>query len=255
MTTINKLLELMHDQEYREIPMQFLLVKFGGRKAYLFETVSFQPETVKKVLSLAREIGLRVSKDRLSVKDSPRYLIYQGKINRLPRTHEELGALLGFKDPGGNFFDSRHSRISLSIDEIGGLGGTVELTTSDRKEVEAFAEKKVRSFDQVMIDLGLPYRFEYSIQEIDGSLKRASELEKLNMKYIRMNKRKYLDDLWNELNGDEEHPFILLFNRATRSKKMMTKYLSFYSSFYCMINNGEPMDRQKIVDEFVKLIF
>lgn len=242
-----------HREEFREIPMQLLLVKFGARKAYLLESSEYNRETVKKAVSLARSIGLRVSKDRLGLSHAPRYLIYiDGKIGRLPRTDEELGALLGFKDPGGEYGDWRKNRTTLVISEIQTGAGTTELVQGTRREIETFADRKVRSFNGVMMNLGLPYRFEYLIQEQDGSAKRAAELDRLNMKYIRENKNKYIQDLWNELNGDMDHPFILLFEDVIKKKKLLARYVPFYRYFYDLINRDNNVDNKTIMKRLNK---
>lgn len=259
---VTKLVELIHNHdEYNEIPMQYLLVKFGGRKAYLLETTHYSEEMVQKFLSLAKEIGLHISKDRLGLEHAPRYLIHSSPIKRLPRNDEELGALLGFKDPGGDYSDGRHPRTTLSISTnaetcSGGCqsAGTVELAKGTRQEIEQFAEKKVNSFNQVMIQLGLPYRFEYVISVKDGSLKRAEELMKMNMKYIRENKRHYISDMWNELSGDDDHPFLLLFEMVIKNKKMLSKYLPFYSYFYHLINDDDR-DNKTIVKRLNKKFY
>lgn len=247
---VNKLVGLIQNhKEYGEIPMQFLLVKFGGRKAFLLETTSYEPSLVQKILALAKEIGLHVSKDRLGLKHAPRYLIYN-EVIRLPRTDEELGTLLGFKDPGGEYADGKQPRTTLLVAENESGASTAELVQGSRSEIEKFAEKKVNSFNQVMIKLGLPYRFEYGIQTDDGTLIRADKLEKLNMKYVRENKHKYIEDLWNELSGND-HPFILLFNHVIKNKNLLMKYLPFYTYFYRLINE-DGIDNKTIVKRLNK---
>lgn len=243
-----------HDEESTEIPMQYLLVKYGGRKAFLLETSEYSPETVQKFLALAKEIGLNVTKDRLGLESSPRYLIHAGKLKTIPRNDEDLGALLGFKDPGGDFGDWRHSRTTLDISptaETCGFGcvgaSTTELVKGNRQEIEAFADMKVRSFNNVMTKLGLPYRFDYGIQEKHGSLRRSEELKRMNMKYIRTNKHLYINDLWNQLNGDENHPFLLLFETVIKNKETLKRYLPFYLYFYRLINDDKVMYDTKTI--------
>lgn len=250
-----KLIQLIEKRELGEEPMNFLLVLHGARKASLLETSNYDADLVTKLLTLAKDVGLHVTRDPLSIDEVPRYWIYKSirSIRHIPQTDEEIGSLLGFKEPGGDFSNAKEGRKILIIEEKSGRFGTVEIVNAktDDIEIEKWAETKVKQFNQVMSKLDLPYRFDYGIQHEDGTLKRAKELEQLNVRYIQKNRHHYINDMWNELDIEQDHPFLILFQHIIKNKKLLSTYQPFFSYVYKLIHGKELEGTKTQIDKMI----
>jgi hypothetical protein len=234
-----------------------LLVKHNARQAYLFETSNFLTENVgdqehmsyiSSFLRLISSIGLFYQLDPISFPDYPRYWVSKEKIKKIPINDEEIGQLLGFKDPGGDYFNFREKRLTLRIkEEITGSGILTEILSPHMiSKVQEHAKEKVESFNKVinninhMYHLDMPYHFIYMIEQDDGTLKRLEELQKMNMKYLNDNKKDYMNDLENvlDLQGEEVlmHPIMDLFKKSLKDKKLFKKYLPLFEYIYELYN-------------------
>jgi hypothetical protein len=230
---------MLRNREYARIHgslFNLLLVLYGGRKAFLLETVNFiGTEYAQDILNIASDIGLYKTDDILSLEDHPRYWITKGKLDKIPETREEIGELLGMKNPGGEFYDYTKKRLILDIYEEMGGDITTELLSGDIEDEDnkLFAKNKTRSFNKVMKSLNLPYKFVYHLQQDDGSDKRLKELERRNIDYIRKNMNQYKSDIGNCINRyDDSNPIIDLFQRSIsiyeNNKELFNKFFPLF---------------------------
>jgi hypothetical protein len=243
----NDLLEFLKDPskngEISDFLLNLLLVKYQARKAYLFETSNYKEKNTKDMLQIALDNGLSIKKDVISLPEFPRYWISKGDLYKIPETDEEIGVLLGMKDPGGEYYDYTHKRLSLDIYEHHtGSNITSELLQGDIRDINniRYAIQKVESFNKVIDDLSClksKYHFIYELHQDDGSLKRLKELSKKNMKYIRDHKQDYLNDLYNAVSDDEYERIKTLFNESVNSNKLFNNYLPMFVEIYNSYND------------------
>lgn len=219
--------------------LNLLLVKHGGRKAYLLETAEFENENEKEVLELPKRMGLVIQKDVTSVPNFPRYWIVRERLKMVPKDDDEIGALLGFKDSGGDFGDSKHDRVELKIYSpmIGSSIVTVEMVQGGPKDPAnlAHARGKVKAFNDVMKHLGLPYRFRHKFTQLDGSLTRLDKLRELDEVYI----RKHIHDYVNMDLSDTVHDWPRLrdpVRKWLRNKDMLRQHLPFFEYMYAVLH-------------------
>jgi len=241
-----KMLENPDNEDLYNFLFNLLLVLHGGRKAYLFESSNFIQMSDKRktddLLKIAKDYGLFVQKDPVSLEDYPRYWIVKEKLNKIPLTDEDIGELLGMKDPGGDYFNYKKKRLTLYINESTKKANiTTELVKGDKTDKENIdhAKNRVDTFNAIMIELGLPYRFSYIFEQDDGTLKRAKELKIKNMKYIQENVKEYVNDISNlVVIRDNHHPLMDLFEKCAKNDALLTAYLPVYMHIYRLFNNG-----------------
>lgn len=241
--------------------LNLLLVKYDARKAYLFEAANFsiseenREKDISSFLKIISSLGLHYDLDPQSIDyPYPRYFVSKEKLKNVPDDDEQIGQLLGFKDPGGDFFNYRNKRISVRISEvISGVEIMVEILSPHRNiddiDVLEHAREKVNSFNRVMHYLKLPYHFKYEIQQQDGTIKRLEELKKMNLKYLNENSYYYIEyDLENALAADDEpqkHPIVSIFKECLKDKNLLRKYLPLFEYMYDLFNNIEEYNHQR----------
>jgi hypothetical protein len=269
---VESIINMLKDYKYGRIHgdlLNLLLVKYGARKAFLLESSNFvgEEEYVKEILNIASDIGLCKTRDIISLEDHPRYWITKEKLNNIPETDEDIGDLLGMKNPGGEFYDYTKKRLSLSIfeEKTGGVA-TTELLLGDMKDEDnqLFAKKKTRSFNKVMKNLNLPYKFVYNFDQNDGAIKRLEELERRNIDYIREHIREYTNDIDNCIIRRDNNPIIDLFKRSIfiyeNNQLLFNKYLPLFIYIYKLLIDevGETSDfdtkMEDINSKFIDLI-
>jgi hypothetical protein len=241
----NDLIEILKNPsktgEISEFLLNLLLVKYEARKAYLFETANYKQKNTKDMLQIALDNGLSIQKDLLSLDEFSRYWISKGKLYKIPETDEEIGFLLGMKDPGGEYYDYKNKRLSLDIYEHNtGSNITSELLIGDIGDIDniRYAIEKVELFNKVIDDLSLKshYHFVSEFHQDDGSIKRLRELSKKNMKYIREHKQDYLNDLYNALSDEEYERLKIIFIDSLNSNKLFNNYLPMFIDIYHSYN-------------------
>jgi len=268
---IDLIINMLKDDQYIRIYgslFNLLLVKYGARKAYLLESAEFHgTEYTKYILNISSNIGLCKTDDILTIEDYPRYWIHKGKLE-IPKTDEEIGELLGMKNPGRSYFDYTKKRLSLDIiEEKTGSSITTELLSGDIKDEDnkIFAKNKVDSFNKVMKSLNLPYTFVYILQQDDGSEKRLQELERRNINYIRKNINNYINDINNCIVKHDDNPIEDLFKRSISIYKnnslLFNKFVPLFIYIYKVFNDEVASESQdfktKIQDihnKFIDLI-
>ncbi len=244
--------------------LNIFLVKYDARKAYLFEWSNYSNMSrekceeceVSSFLKIISSLGLHYDLDPQSIPGYPRYFVSKEKLKNIPDDDEQIGQLLGFKDPGGNFYDYTQKRITLYIKEvITGVCIITEILSPLRNihdtDVQEHAREKVDSFNKVMCQLNMPYHFIYEIEEKDGSIKRLEELKKMNLKYIDENKEYYIEyDLENSvLPEDAENNYIInIFKKCLSDKNLLSKYLPLFEYIYELYNDIENQDYYKKVN-------
>lgn len=248
----------------RDVLLNLLLVHYGGRNAFLLESANYTNSEYKieDLLRILSETSLHVVKDSTSLPDYPRYWVTKEKLKSKPETDEEIGQLLGMKNPGGEFYDYTKKRLSLRIKEKKtGATITTELLKGDIKDADniAFSKQKAESFHVVMKSLGLPYTFTYHLEQDDGTKKRLHELKEENMDYLKEHLAEYKDDLVNALLEKEgTHPIIILFEKAVSTPhKLFRTYLPLFVSIFKMFNKDSYIDdkkQTKINKKFVEII-
>ena len=268
--------------DLRWVILNLLLVHFGARQAFLLETSnldrSLKMARLEEIIKRLRSADVHVYLDPISVggleekykpymgkelihkgfptvseEEYPRFWVTRSdKKIKIPITDEEVGKLLGMKDPGGEYYDFTKKRTSLSIMEKGtGLEITAELLMGgDEEENKMFAREKVKSFTDVMKQLDLPYRFRAEIKVNDGTTIRARELAQGNTKYVVENQKEYLNDLTNIL--PEHHVVVGVFKKMMREKKLVKKYVPMYLFFYRSFHPKKDLFRiEKAINERV----
>jgi len=265
--------------DYASVLLNLLLVQLDGRRAYLMVTANLKTVTLSEIVPLLRPLGICLYLDPISVGEKEEYkpfynkdlLVYglpsafsEGeypgfwimkpgtvKEEGIPLTDEEVGALLGMKDPGGDYFDFTRQRTSLSIVEREtGAEVTAELLMGDKEENRPFAEEKANTFTEVMKKVGLPYRFRAKLEVNDGTTIRARERAQGNTRYVVEHQKEYLNDLTNIL--PEHHVVVRVFKRMMREKKLVKKYVPLYLSFYRLYRPDKDMLRvESVINERV----
>lgn len=257
------LIRMINDDKYKDVIdflINLILVKYGGRNAYLFESSNNNLKNfgVDKLLSHSLELGFNIEKDLLSLEEHPRYWIFKGKLDKIPKTEEEIGELLGFRDPGGDYFDYKNKRLSLTIyEEKTKTNIFSQLLKGDIKDNENidYAEETVKKFNNIMDILKLNYKFSYSLSQDDGTIKRKKELENENIRYLKKNKDEYINDFQNIF--DKNHPINNLFKKIVSgngNKKLLKKCLSLFLYFYKQFNKEQFNIQDKINKMFINLI-
>jgi hypothetical protein len=272
--------------DIRWVLLNLLLVQFGARQAFLIETANLDrglkkarfSEIIKRLHSagihayldpisvegleekykpyLGKEL-IHVGFPALSDEENPRFWVTRSdKKMNIPTTEEEVGILLGMKDPGGDYYHFTKKRTFLSIVEQGtGLEITAEVLKGDKEENKAFAKEKANSFTEAMKQAGLPYRFRAKLEVDDGTVVRAHELAQGNTEYVVEHQKEYLNDLTNILS--EHHVVVLVFKRMMREKKLVKKYIPLYLSFYRIFRPEKDLFRveerinEKVAKEWV----
>jgi len=241
-----KMLENPDNRDLYDFLFNLLLVLHDGRKAYLFESSNFTQMSDKRniddLLKIAKDYGLFVQQDTVSLDDYPRYWIVKEKLDKIPSTDKTIGKLLDMKDPGGDYSNYKDKRLTLYINEsTKDVNITTEILKGDKEDKENIdhAKNRVDTFNGIMIDLDLPYRFSYLFEQDDGSLKRIKELKMKHMKYIQENMKYYANDLYNiVVERENHHPLINLFEKCAKNESLLTVYLPVYVYVY-RIFNGE----------------
>ncbi len=265
MEFVIKMLKSNKYADIRNVLFNLLLVHYGGRKAFLLESSNFthSEHNIEEILKIISDTSLHVEKDITGLEDYPRYWVTKEKLDKVPKTDEEIGHLLGMKDPGGDFYDYRKKRLTLTInEEKTGADVTTELLKGDMKDIDnvMFAKNKADSFTTVMTQHHLPYTFVYTLEQDDGTVKRLKELKNENMDYMIEHIHEYKNDLANALlKVDNTHPIITLFHRAvSKNKKLFHHYLPLFVYIYNVFNKDENIDFDKkqsnINKKFIDLI-
>ncbi len=241
---INKIIQMIKESNNNTILdflFNLLLVKYEAREAYLLEVANYMNEDIDTLLIIASDIELFIKKDKLSLENYPRYFITKKILKKEPDSDEEIGNLLGMKDAGGYYFNYKMKRLDLQIyEEKMDTSITSEVVLGDINDIDnqKYAEDKVNKFNNVMIKLKLPYRFVYKYNQDDGTIKRFEELKMKNLEYIIQNKDEYINDLANEILGDEKsHPIIILFNKSIANMRLFNIYYPLFMYIYDIINN------------------
>jgi len=254
MEFVIKMLKSNKYADIQNVLFNLLLVHYGGRKAFLLESSNYtdSEHNIEEILKIISDTSLHVEKDITALEDYPRYWITKEKIDKIPETYEEIGHLLGMKNPGGDFYDYRKKRLTLTInEEKTGVDVTTELLKGDMKDIDnvMFAKNKADSFTAVMIQHHLPYTFVYTLVQDDGTVKRLKELKNVNMDYMIEHIYEYKNDLANALlERGNTHPIITLFLRAvTKNKKLFHTYLPLFVYIY-KVENKEVDNKYENID-------
>ena len=246
-----------HYDEYGDGSSLFnlLLVKCGARKAYFFDNTN-DVERTKKIIQLAKTIGLYVNKDPTTSEENPGYWIYQ-TMNKLPTSSEETGKILGFLNPSSDdsdFGNFRIHRASLHIlEKTTNSYITSEVVMDDIETVREFAKQKVALFNQAMIEQQLPYRFKYEINIDDGTIQRMSELEQGHKEYLIKHRKEYINDFEN-IFDTSVHPLITLFKKMIHDKKLLIQYTPLFLYIYKMYNKWVILNDKQLDKIYTKFI-
>lgn len=242
---------------FLDLALNLVLVYYGARDAYLFESSNIKDnkDYKEKYLKYAEDLGFYILLDPQSIPNYPRYFITKFKIVNIPEDDESVGILLGMKDPGEDYFDYRKTRTIIHFVEINTdvhIVTEIVKTGDDNKNIE-YAKYKMEKFNKVMEDLNLPYRFRFDLEIIDGTYKREQELRLKNMNYVKKNKDEYINDLSNGLvkYPSDQHPLFILFDRCVNNKKMFNTYLPLFLEFYSLFNTLDVNieENQRILNE------
>jgi hypothetical protein len=243
---MNIIIDMLKNHLYQDINdflLNLLLVKYKARNAYLLESANFikSEYSVFDMLNLSKTIGFLITKDITSLPNYPRYWISIEKLNKVPETDEEIGTLLGMKNPGGDYYNYKNKRLYLYInEEKTGVNITTELVLGNINDIDnkQFAINKINDFNEIMTNLNLPYIFTYDFSEDDGTIIRHNELSIKNIEYIKNNYNNYINDFLNILSIHQEtdHIIITLFNRCLDNNKLLDKYISIFLYVYQVIN-------------------
>ena len=245
---------LKKNNDIYDFLFNLLLVNYGARKAYLLESVEFG-DKISDILELLKFSDFSIEKDILSIEDYPRYWITKDKLKHIPEHDEEIGHLLGMKNPGGNYGDSKNKRVYLTIiEEKTNTVVKAEILMGDKndKDNKLHAKSDVNKFNKVMRDLNLPYKFIYKLEQDDGTIIRFEEMKRKNIKYIKKNRILYRDDLYN--NADDY--ISKLFISSINDKKLFSKYLPLFMYVYQIINEEIlSQEDDKIKLEYINEMF
>lgn len=239
---------MIKSDEYHEVPFQLLLVKYGARKLYLFGG-DFSDKQLETILNVASENGLHM----IPVEDDDNRHIYwiYTHLDHLPNVDDEteIGSLLGFMEPGGDYSNQQRHRKKLSISVIDANKSLVASITdemildADQKEIEEFAQQKIDTFDSVMIRLELPYRFVYTITQDHGTLRREQALRDEDMEFLLTNEQQYIREFNDFL--DLFHPLSLLFSHVIHHPRAFRRYLPVFLYVYQIINQEILQDKRQ----------
>lgn len=252
--TLVRMITTQYNEYTGSALFNLLLVTCGARKAYFLDNTT-DIERTKKIIQLARAIGLRVKKDPTTTDDNPGYWIYQA-MNKLPTTSEETGRTLGFLNPSddSDFGNFRIRRASLYIlEKTTKAYITSEVVSDDIETVRHFAKQKVALYDQVMIERQLPYRFKYEIVVDDGTIKRMSELEQGHKDYIFKHRKDYINDLEN-IFDKSVHPLITLFKKMVGDTKLRNRYTPLFLFIYEMFNKWVVLNDRQLETVYKRFI-
>jgi hypothetical protein len=148
---MNIIIDMLKNHLYQDINdflLNLLLVKYKARNAYLLESANFinSEYSVFDMLNLSKTIGFLITKDITSLPNYPRYWISIEKLNKVPETDEEIGTLLGMKNPGGDYYNYKNKRLYLYInEEKTGVNITTELVLVNINDIDnkQFAINKI----------------------------------------------------------------------------------------------------------------
>jgi hypothetical protein len=189
-----------------EILLNVALVHHGARSAFLLETANFMAEVTptecaKYARTVAKSLGLTVTKDSTGTDEFPRYFITKMPIALGKLTENEIADLLGFVCVGHRFDDETLERTAFTTRELRtGCSLTAEVCESEKVDMDAVVEiyhRRVAQWNKVVKMYDPRLEITWSVEEITSKADRLERLMSGDIDYVMSNAGDFLTDLEN----------------------------------------------------------
>jgi hypothetical protein len=191
---------------YIEFVVQIILVTYGARKAFLFESSNFTGEgrqpvnDLKFVISVVNRYGGDL---KLTMQDGThvlkRYFVTKKSVPvKTKSSDEEIAALLGFYCKGHDYSNQNKQRISasISLDSKHDIYAEIcETQKIDLKKFEFHVKNKTNNFNLILKKFGM-----HATVKFDNMIPETILLKNLkagDLDYVKKNMDKYIDILEN----------------------------------------------------------
>lgn len=194
------------DSAFYEDLVNIIIIYLDGRPSCLLESANYKKHEwttryFPKLKKIIKELKLTITKDRLALKDYPRYFISKNPISP-PSNENQVAQLLGFTR-SGNYSDYKIPRHRLSIN-----------TTFNQIPLNLFTQividRNIRSHKKAIHEMAqhwqdvwnkhtilYPLEFKLEMGFDHGTLKREKKLREHDSKYLQKHADDYENDFWN----------------------------------------------------------